>query len=272
MSNNYYPRAKMKNTIKVSSLLFAVAMASWSGASAAALATGSENVVGSRSTPTYGDANLKDNAGNKGPFGPYGWDYSYTRSFDGTKLVKDIQIDFSFDAGLNYNAQQKTNYINSVISGVEGIWDNKYAIKDVNTGKLIPILVEITTAGPFNQKVQVHAGSGRSDMLNWYTGDGAGVNAHEVGHMMGLYDEYIGGAVDKYPNPTLSNDGVMGLGALNLNPVMYSRYYQQYYDYMKKLNRDGDFILLAVPEPSQILLLTLGLAVVMGVYGRKRQA
>lgn len=248
-----------------------MAMATLSAVQAAPLATGSENITGSRSTPQYGDADLKDNAGNKGPFGPYGWDYSYTRSFDGTKLVKDIQIKFNFDADLKYDADQKAGYISKVISGVEGIWDNKYSIKDVATGKLYPILVEITTAGPFNQTVQVHDGAGRSNMLNWYVGDASPVNAHEVGHMMGLYDEYIGGAVDKYPNPTLSNDGVMGLGALNANPVMYARYYQQYYDFMKKLNPDGNFILLAVPEPSAVAMLCLGLALVMGVYARKRQ-
>ncbi len=79
------------------------------------------------------------------------------------------------------------------------MWDNKYAVKDTSTGQVIPIFVAVTTDGPFNQKVQVHAGPGRADMLNWYTGDSGVVNAHEVGHMMGLYDEYIGGAVDKYP-------------------------------------------------------------------------
>jgi hypothetical protein len=258
----------MKSLNKLSAIIIACALA---GTASAALTTGSENISGSRTTPAYGDADLKDNAGNAGPFGPFSWNYSYTRSFDGTKLVKDIQIDFSFDAGLNYNATQKADYIKTVTTAVEGIWDNKYAIKDTATGTLIPIFVDITTDGPFNQKVQVHAGSGRSDMLNWYVGDGGGVNAHEVGHMMGLYDEYIGGAVDKYPNPTLSDDGVMGLGALNANPMMYARYYQQYYDYMKQLNPDGMFILTSVPEPSQLMLMMAGI-VLIGVYANQRKA
>lgn len=184
--------------------------------------------------------------------------------------MKDIQIKFNFDAGLGYTDQQKTDYISKVSTGAEGIWGNKYAIKDTNTGQMIPILVDISNDGPFNQTVQVHAGSGRSDMLNWYVGDSVSVNAHEVGHMMGLFDEYIGGAVDKYPNPTLSSDGLMGLGALSDKPVMYARYYQQYYDYILKLNPTGSFMLTSVPEPSELLLMMIGLTF-MGLYAHRRQ-
>lgn len=262
----------MNSKNRGSALLVALVLATFSTSALAGLVTGSENVSGKRSTPAYGDGMLKDNAGNPGPFGPFSWDYSYTRSFDGKKLEKDIQIDFSFDAGLNYTAAQKAAYIKAAKDGVSSVWDNKFAVKDGNTGQVIPIFVAVTTDGPFNQKVQVHAGPGRSDMLNWYTGDSASVNAHEVGHMMGLFDEYIGGAVDKYPNPTLSNDGLMGLGALNANPVMYPRYYQQYYDYIKQLNPDTPFTLLAVPEPTEaMLLLSGGLFFLVGMYGRRRQ-
>jgi hypothetical protein len=51
---------------------------------------------------------------------------------------------------------------------------------------------------------------------------------------------------------------------------MYARYYQQYYDYIKGLNPDGSFIPLAVPEPSQVALLLVGLMLV-GMYAQKRK-
>lgn len=188
------------------------------------------------------------------------------------KLEKDIQINFSFDDALKYTDAQKDAYIKAAKAGVSSVWDYKFAVKDGNTGQVIPIFVAVTTEGPFNQTVKVHGGNGRSDMTNWFIGDSASTNAHEVGHMMGLFDEYIGGAVDKYPNPTLSNDGLMGLGALNANPVMYPRYYQQYYDYIKQLNPDTPFTLLAVPEPTKaMLLLSGGLFFLVGMYGRRRQ-
>jgi hypothetical protein len=260
----------MNTKFRISASTFAIALMVLVGPVSANYITGSENVSGSRVTPQYGDATLLDNAGNPGPFGPYGWNFSYTRSFDGTKLTKDVEINFTFDAGLGYTNTQKTAYKNTIETNIEGIWNNKFEIKDTANGKKFPITVDVTTGGPFNQTVQVHAGSGRADMLNWFVNDGAAVNAHEFGHMLGLFDEYIGGAIDQYPNPTLSNDGLMGLGALNPNPVMYSRYYQQYLDYMNVLNPRQSFAL--VPEPSVWALLCLGMALMLMMTGRVRNA
>lgn len=218
------------------------------------LNTGSENVSGNRNTPQY------EHDGKT--YGPYGWTFSYTRGFDGLKLYKHVEIDFEFDAELGWDDAQKAAYKAGIEAAIEGIWNNKFKIKDENTGKHYALTVDVTTTGPFNQTVKVHKGDGRADMLNWYETDTGSINAHEFGHMLGLYDEYMGGAVDKYPNPTLSDDGLMGLGALNANPVMYERYYQQYLDYMKELNKGGTFTMVRVPAPSSAVLCVIGLVFV----------
>jgi hypothetical protein len=228
--------------------------------------TGTQNVSGTRTTPQYGDTNLVDNAGNRGPFGPYGWSYSYTRSFDGTRLTKDVEIKFQFDT--NFVGNQGA-YISGAIAAVGGIWNNKFLIRDTANNTTFPLVFNLTTNGPFNQTVQVHANQNREDMLNWGANSTAPTMAHEFGHMLGLYDEYIGGAVNQYPNPTLSNDGLMGLGALNANPVMYPRYYQQLLDYMNTLNPGGSFQLQAVPEPASSLLCFIAIGFLMA--GRMRR-
>ncbi len=217
----------------------------------AQLTTGSEVRNGARATAAYTD--------NGTTYGPYGWNYKYVRGFDGTKLYKDVQIDFVFDAGLNYTAADKTAYQAAAKAGVEGVWNNKFVITDTATNTSYPITVNLTTAGPFDQTVQVHAGTGRDDMLNWYTGSTSVANAHEFGHMLSLYDEYIGGAVNQYPNPQLSPDGLMGLGALTAGPAMYPRYYQQYLDYMNTLNAGQSFILVPTPEPGTYAFLVSGI-------------
>ena len=208
----------MQRTLKFTTLALTVAFVLIPVTVSAHYITGSENVSGSRFTPRYGDATLLDNAGNPGPFGPYGWNFSYTRSFDGTTLNKDVEINFVFASNLGYNADQQETYENTVSANIEKIWNNKFKVVDTANNSSFPITVDVTTTGPFNQTVQVHAGSGRGNMLNWFVNHSASVNAHEFGHMLGLFDEYIGGAVDQYPDPALSDDGLMGLGALRETP------------------------------------------------------
>jgi hypothetical protein len=135
---------------------------------------------------------------------------------------------------------------------------------DSADGSTFPLRLDVTTTGPeFNQQVTVNAGSGRANMINWFVTDSASVNAHETGHMLGLFDEYIGGAVDRYPNPTLTATGLMGLGALSADPEMLPRYYGQYVDFVSSLNPDHAFALSEVPEPATLVMLSVGLAVVV---------
>jgi hypothetical protein len=53
--------------------------------------------------------------------------------------------------------------------------------------------------------VEFWKGSGRADAKNWFEDDTMNVLAHEVGHLMGFYDEYVGGGVGaapwQHPNP-----------------------------------------------------------------------
>lgn len=239
------------------------------GSAAGALTTGSENVSGSRATAEYThDSNT---------YGPFGWNYSYTRSFDGEKFTKHLEIDFDFDAGLGWDDTQKNAYKANAEAAIEGQWNNKFKIKDNNTGISYPLTVDMTTTGPFNQTVEVEFRTGGNvidpinnptptTMSHWHSDETAQAMAHEFGHMLGLFDEYIGGAVNQYPDPLLSNDGLMGLGALLANPVMYPRYYQQYLDYMYQLNSSGSFSL--IPEPASWLLLTMGLVCVAALRRR----
>ena len=226
----------------VASLCFAAAIVAVSVTPKPArgdLTPGTQDMNFDRSTPAY------TIPGNATVYGPYGWNANYTRGFDGGLFEKDIQINFKFDANIpNLGTQaQQTAWVNTAITGLEAIWDNKYEIHDNQTGQNYPIIVNVTTQGPFNQIVQVSAGPGRSDMTHWYSDNTASVDAHEVGHMMGLYDEYKGGAIDPVgitagnnngnpenpddppqnpppanpgtlnANAILSNDGLMGLGA-----------------------------------------------------------
>ncbi|MDP1878496.1 MAG: PEP-CTERM sorting domain-containing protein, partial [Actinomycetota bacterium] len=167
--------------------------------------------------------------------------------------------------------------------------NNKFNIVDTVNGKTYALAVDVTLEGypreglpnVFDQAVTVaHRPDDcaarpndlacRDNMLKWFEDSTESIQAHEFGHMLGLYDEYVGGAVDKQNGATLSNDGLMGLGALDPDPVFYARYYQQYLDFIDTIPlvdyqrlggvglSPGQFVLVAVPEPSTWAMLAVG--------------
>lgn len=76
----------------------------------------------------------------------------------------------------------------------EKIWNNKFAIT-TKAGDIYPIRIKVNFRGPkFNHSVIVKPGKGRSDQLNWNILDSGQTIAHEVGHMLGAFDEYKRGA------------------------------------------------------------------------------
>lgn len=211
--------------------------------------------------------------------GAFSWRYSYTRSFDGDQVTKHVEINFLFDGFSEsfdtaaYKAQAEAN--------IEAVWNNKYKVRS-NTGDEFPVVIDVTTTGPFNQTVTVFNNTRNNtdriySMTKWYAlSDTRSLQAHEFGHMLGLFDEYAGGAVD---DPAiLSSDGLMGLGALSTNPVMYARYYQQFADFMTDLNASGPesytFALVPVPLPPSLALMggPLGMMLCWRIVGRRQRA
>ncbi len=221
---------------------------------------GSQTVAGTTNIPSYTDQGQT--------YGPFTFNYGYTQSFDGAALARHVELNFTFDA--NFPAAQQPTFRSTAETSIEGIWNNRAAIVDTVTQRSFPLRVDVTTTGPIsNHDILVKSGPGRSDVFNWYAGSvTAGVMAHEFGHYLGLYDEYIGGGVDKYPNPTLST-ALMGTGALEKDPQMVPRYYQGYLDFMTGLNPGGRFTLTMAPEPPTVLLLIGGMAGIL-FFARSR--
>jgi len=90
-------------------------------------------------------------------------------------------------------------------SGIESLWNGQYEVVDGD--RTYPITIDarfVSESTATSVAVNVVAGDGRPNMLTWYTGNPAGwgtenqgrVAAHEIGHMLGLYDEYSGGTLD----------------------------------------------------------------------------
>ena len=80
-------------------------------------------------------------------------------------------------------------------AGIQRVWNRRFALQTAS-GRRYPIVIEASFKGPrFHHDVIVRPGAGRTDELNWNLLDSPELVAHEFGHMLGLYDEYPGGAL-----------------------------------------------------------------------------
>lgn len=79
-------------------------------------------------------------------------------------------------------------------AGAEDAWSGRFALETPSMQRY-PIVVDLDFLGPsFHHEVAVRPGRGRTDQLHWHLRDGAALAAHEVGHMLGAFDDYLGGA------------------------------------------------------------------------------
>jgi hypothetical protein len=77
--------------------------------------------------------------------------------------------------------------------------------------------------------VQVHSGSGRADMLNWFVNSTGGTAAHEAGHMFGNIDEY---ADANCPSRTVTSDG--SIMQNSQTGSVKARHYQGFDDWLSR--------------------------------------
>jgi len=139
----------------------------------------------------------------------FSWTSKYDISFENQVLNIDLNIQLVGDNPGDELRQQWED-------GIERIWSNTFDIADGSYRYSIEVEVNWVNTDP-HHIVTVHAGLGRADMLNWYTQNGAAnyqdeIAAHEAGHMLGLYDEYTGGALNPNTQFTATNSIMAGLG------------------------------------------------------------
>jgi hypothetical protein len=147
------------------------------------------------------------------------WNFSYgaIKTPDKCELILRIKLK-GIEVGPLFRAL--------VCMNIDQVWNNKAVIKNAKTGESLPLVLTIRFDGPHDQEVTVFPkGSTRTRMDTWTVDDIATVQGHEVGHMLGLFDEYSGGVTYK---GFVSPDGLMA-DALG---KMYPRYYQPWLDFV----------------------------------------
>jgi hypothetical protein len=185
-------------------------------------------------------------------FGDFSWPYFYSLSFSGNTLLARVNIELT-----GYAPERALR--NQWESGVEYARNRHHDV--VDGPYLYPIVLNrmwVATSALADEIVTVHQGSGYMDILYWYTSRPSGwpdsyegmLAGHEVGHMIGIYDEYYGGAANPSPFYTTAD----------LGPVQ-ARYYTRMVDWLEvtsgrpSLNPAAD----SAPEPAAATLIAIGI-------------
>ncbi|MEZ5776226.1 MAG: M10 family metallopeptidase C-terminal domain-containing protein [Hyphomicrobiaceae bacterium] len=125
--------------------------------------------------------------------GGFAWDVKYDLTFQNNEVLTELDVKL---VGANAGATA-TQWEN----GVNTIWNNKVFFNDGARLYEVKMDFDFVTSGQ-HHTVNVHAGTGGTNMTNWYLTNPSGwsndmqdeIAAHEAGHMFGNFDEYAGGA------------------------------------------------------------------------------
>lgn len=122
--------------------------------------------------------------------GPYGWMAKYAVRFTADECHLHIKVKL-VPAGKISQAEIQRVKAQTKIDFLR-LFDNQFKLTDRQTQKVFSLRVNLHfVSSDEHLAVTLHPGDGRSNLKNWYVAAAGTRCAHELGHQMGLKDEYI---------------------------------------------------------------------------------
>ncbi len=130
--------------------------------------------------------------------GPYQWTSSYDVDFDDKALQCNITVKVKLtpaDSTVTEDDQKKIKGLAQ--AQFQKYWDNKFTITDNATKTKYKLRLSLAFVDTGEHvAVTLHPGEGRDNRRNWYVKQVDNITlAHELGHQLGLKDEYVDSAV-----------------------------------------------------------------------------
>lgn len=113
------------------------------------------------------------------------------RTGGGTRWVTEIEVKIRWVADLGVTAGKALQLQASAMDGVDLYFNHQHRLSD---GSQLHVRLTFEEADGMkvgaNEVVTFKPGRGRADQVTWYVSDGPHIHAHELGHHLGLRDEY----------------------------------------------------------------------------------
>ena len=155
--------------------------------------------------------------------GRFSWQYKYRIRINSDSVRVDVKINLIGAKGVSRVQLDRVKPVWE--KEIENVWSNRFALVDA-LGKKYPIVIDVVFKSiEYEHDVIVFPGGCKSDVLNWHIMNNPQVAAHEFGHMIGVYDEYRGGAL--HPQQRIIDPESI----MTSNPVSgksFSRHYEQF--------------------------------------------
>ena len=208
---------------------------------------------------------------SQNPWGNFRWTTSYDISFVDQDLLIDVDV---YLRGADPGSALRDFWE----EGIESIWSNAFDLSDGTYFYDTVFNVDwLSTNDGADHTVNVNEGNGNVNLTQWYTGRPSGysynrqgvIAAHEFGHMIGLFDEYNGGALN--PDGLIRNNSIMGR---NLSSPR-TDHFDAFLEWAQINSGVSSLALVAdngvdnyfVPEPSTFILVLLSL---IGIFFRQK--
>jgi len=175
--------------------------------------------------------------------GSYSWKYGYHLQLSRQQVL--IRVGIHLIPAPGVNRMQLSRMEPAWKKGIEQVWSDRFAL--VSGKERYPIRIEAKFSGlSLQHDVIVLPGGGRrSNELTWHVMDTPQTAAHEFGHMLGLYDEYKGGACN--PLDTINDPGSIMTSA-PIDGKSRQRHYEQFRQWFIEKTGRHDVILQPLVE------------------------